>query len=47
MTVIETCELHAALTLPRGTPRPQAASRIEEVLAAMVRGGALEGCGAC
>lgn len=36
MTVAETCELHAALTLPRGTPAAHAAARIEEVLAAMV-----------
>ncbi|KAI8470836.1 MAG: hypothetical protein J3K34DRAFT_521019 [Monoraphidium minutum] len=35
MTVAETCELHAALALPRGTPRAQAAARVEEVLAAM------------
>lgn len=35
MTVAETCELHAALTLPRCTPAAQAAGRIDEVLAAM------------
>ena len=35
MTVAETCRLHAALTLPRGTPRAHAARRTDEVLAAM------------
>lgn len=35
MTVAETCALHAALTLPRGTPAAQTAERISEVLAAM------------
>ncbi|KAI8463050.1 MAG: P-loop containing nucleoside triphosphate hydrolase protein [Monoraphidium minutum] len=35
MTVGETCALHAALTLPRGTPQTQTAERIGEVLAAM------------
>ncbi len=35
MTVAETCRLHAALTLPRGTPRGQMAERTDEVLAAM------------
>jgi ATP-binding cassette subfamily G (WHITE) protein 2 len=35
MTVGETCALHAALTLPRGTPQQQTAQRIDEVLAAM------------
>lgn len=35
MTVGETCSLHAALTLPRGTPQEHTAARIDEVLAAM------------
>lgn len=35
MTVAETCRLHAALTLPRGTPRAQMGQRTDEVLAAM------------
>jgi ATP-binding cassette subfamily G (WHITE) protein 2 len=35
MNVVETCQLYCALTLPRGTPVPDAAARIDEVLRAM------------
>lgn len=35
MTVLETCQLFSAFTLPRGTPRAVAAERIDEVLCAM------------
>jgi len=35
MTVAETCGLHAALKLPRGTPPDQAATRIDDVLCSM------------
>lgn len=34
-TVVETCRLYAALTLPRGTPAGAASARADEVLAAM------------
>jgi len=35
MSVLETCQLFTAFTLPRGTPAPRAAARIDEVLVAM------------